>query len=161
MAESPTPPQPRGAIVERARVEPCGRRGAQIGPSLEAVPAATAGRRERQHHALANPGLSDARADALDDAGPLVTKDDRDGNRPLPVDVGKIAAADTGGVQPDEHLVRPRVVELQLIDLERAAGGGEHGALDAHQLGSGGGAVEPRTTSSGGESTTMSRGRPP
>ena len=57
-----SPTQARGAIVERARVEPCGRRGAQVGPSLEAVPAATAGRRERQHHALAYSGLGDAGA---------------------------------------------------------------------------------------------------
>jgi hypothetical protein len=68
------------------------------------------------------PQRGDVGADPLDDAGPLVTQHGRRVARRVSAGGGvEIGVADTAGNDPDEHLPRPRLGQLDLLDCKRRA----------------------------------------
>jgi hypothetical protein len=77
----------------------------------------------------------DAGADVLDDA--LVPEHHRQASGDLALHDVQVGVAQPGVRVPDQHLARARAVELDLLDLERAAdlvqhgGGGPHGQVTA------------------------------
>ena len=83
---------------------------------------------------VARPDPLHAFADPLDDAGALVPEHDREAARdPRPqLAHAQVGVADPAGRQPDEDLIRARLVELDLLKCGRLAGGvrdrGEHSA---------------------------------
>ena len=70
---------------------------------------------------IAGPHAGDGVADGLDDAGALVAEDHRHRPRPLaPHDV-QVRAADADGVHAHEDVAGPRLLDLDLGQLERPA----------------------------------------
>src|SRR5205085_8468112 len=97
-------------------------------------------------------------ANRFDRACSLVAEHHRQRRRPLAVGERQVAAADPGRVQTHEHLVAARLVELELLDLERPARLAKDRGLDLHRAT---GPVDPRNTSSGAVSITTSCGDAP
>ena len=70
---------------------------------------------------------------ALDDAGALVTEHARRVARRIGARGGvEVGVADTARDEPDEHLARPRLGELDLLHHERPAELLEHRGADLH-----------------------------
>jgi hypothetical protein len=64
-------------------------------------------------------------ADRLDHAGALMAHDGREHLRRQHRRDGQVGVAQAGRHHPDQHLVRPRVVDLDLGEHELVAGLGE------------------------------------
>ena len=72
-------------------------------------------------------------AELLHDAGRLMPQDRRERHeRSLSVDRIEVAAAQPAGRDPDEHLVAPRRIELDVNDLERSPRTGENRPTHPH-----------------------------
>ena len=90
------------------------------------------------HDRVARPDPLDGVADPLDDAGALVPEHDgiapgvpRKARPELPH--GHVRVTDAAGDEPDQDLVRARLVELDLLERERTVGGLGDGGFDDHR----------------------------
>jgi hypothetical protein len=132
--------QPRGAVHQRARQRPVGRRLAQMGPPGGAHAALAAGGHEAEGDPIAGADVGHALPHRLDDAGALVAEHGR------PAAVAEVAL---GQVQigvaharrghPHEHLVVAGRVEQQRLDAQRGAlvlqdGGPDLDGVRAHPI---------------------------
>ena len=86
----------------------------------QAVHALAALRREQRHHVVADRDVGDALADRLDDAGALVAEH----GRRVAGRVGAggrvhVGVADAAGDEPDQHLARLGLREVDLLDRQR------------------------------------------
>ncbi len=103
----------RGARRDRAL--------ADIGPALEAAPAAPATHIESEADMVALLDVMHARADLDDLAGSLVTQHDRHRARPIAIDQRKVGMAEAGAAHLDQHLAFARWIEVELDDMDRLA----------------------------------------
>src|SRR6266851_3860504 len=72
-------------------------------------------------------------SDLLDDAGPFVTEEDREGHAPAVRDLDvEIGVADTACRQADEDLVVPEIIEGDRLDGDTLAGRVQHRPQIAH-----------------------------
>lgn len=94
---------------------------ARCRPAATAAGALPAGRCPRENDLVAGAHAAHRLAHRLDDAGSLVPE--HHGRRPaeLALDLVEVRAADPDRGHADEHLVRPRLGEIDLGDLERFA----------------------------------------
>ena len=95
-------------------------REAEVGPRRAAVDALAALRREERDDVVARGQRRDALADSLDHAGALVPEH----RRRVAGRVGaggrvEVGVADAARDEPDEHLARLRLREVELLHLER------------------------------------------
>src|SRR5262245_31199718 len=90
-----------------------------MGPSGEAVLAAAAEDGQARDDVVARLEFVHRRAHGLHDARGLVAEDRRGGEGIVPVDEVQIAVADAAADDADEHLVRHRLVDLDVLDRER------------------------------------------
>ena len=114
--------EPRGAVGEVAEALLVADRDAAVGAVAEAVDALPALGGEERDHVVAGRDERDAVTDALDDAGTLVAE--HAGRVAGRVGAGggvEVGVADAAGGEPDEHLARLRLGEIDLLDDERAA----------------------------------------
>ena len=73
---------------------------------------------------------ADRAPDRLDDARALVAENRRDRDvRPLTLDDVPVRMADAARYEPDPHMLRPEVGQLERLDPERRVGLVEHGTL--------------------------------
>ena len=115
-------PVGEGPVRDRG-VEPL----ARCGTTTAAARALAARGRPREHDVVAGSDLRDRLADRLDDPRPLVPEHHRRRPSELPLHLVEIRATDADGGHPDDDLVRPRLVEVELDDLERLADAVEEG----------------------------------
>ena len=96
--------------------------------------AAAARRRPGQDDEVALPERvrRHVRAERLDDGGSLVTEHDVRRSLPLAVDDMEVRVAHARGNHPNQHLAALRLVQQQILDLERAPGPAEHEPARAH-----------------------------
>ena len=114
--------EPRGAVGEVAEALLVADRDAAVGAVAEAVDALAALGREQRDHVVAGRDERDTVTDALDDTGALVTEDARRVAGRVGTGGGvEVGVADAAGGEPDEHLARLRLGEIDLLDDERAA----------------------------------------
>jgi hypothetical protein len=95
---------------------------------------ALAARGARHDHMVAGHDRLDRRADPLDDAGPFVAIDRRPRHRKVAVAGVDVGLADPARDDPDQHLVRPRVGELQLLQRPAARALGHDCGSDSHGI---------------------------
>src|SRR4029077_9207833 len=124
----------RRPVREEASVLLLADRQAEVRARGEAVDALAALRREERHHMVADRQIAHAVADRLDHAGALVPEH----RRRVAGGVGpggrkQVGVADPAGLEPDEHLARARLGELELLHLERLAESLQHGCTDLHE----------------------------
>src|SRR5438067_7862188 len=102
--------------------------------TIEALRTRAAEAGEAGHHVVAGAQRRDVAADGLDDAGTLVSEDDRAIERPAshPVDDVQIAVAHAGGGGAHEHLAAPRLVDLDRLDRQRRVGLAKDGGVHVH-----------------------------
>ena len=125
--------EPRRPVRQVALVLLLADREAEIRAVVEAVDALAALRREERHDVVARRDRGDAVADRLDDAGALVAEHRRRVPRRVGAGGGvQVGVADAARGEPDEHLARLRLGELELLDLERRAELLENRGLDVH-----------------------------
>jgi hypothetical protein len=74
---------------------------------------------------------ADFRADLLDDAGALVAQHRRQRVRVGALHEVQVGVAEAGGLGADQHLVRARLVDLDVFDLKRLAHFAQHGGFHA------------------------------
>jgi hypothetical protein len=129
------PRQARGSVRKEALVLLLADRDADVRLPASAVDALAALRREERHDMVARCHRGDAAPDRLDDAGALVPEH----RRRIPGRVGagcgvEVGVADTAGHEPDEHLTRLRLRQLDVLHLERLSELLQDGGADLHQL---------------------------
>ena len=125
--------EPGGAVGEVAEALLVADRDAAVGAVAEAVDALAALGREERDHVVAGRDERDAVADALDDAGALVPEHARRVAGRVGAGGGvEVGVADAARGEPDEHLARLRLGEVDLLDDERAAELLEHCCADFH-----------------------------
>ena len=123
----------RGAVGQVAEPLLVADRDAAVGAVAEAVDALPALGGEERDHVVAGRDERDAVTDALDDAGALVAE--HAGRVAGRVGAGggvEVGVADAAGGEPDEHLARLRLGEVDLLDDERAAELLENCCADFH-----------------------------
>ncbi len=114
--------QARGAVGEVALVLLLADRQAQVGPRAEAVDALPALGREQGDRVVADRDRAHVRAERLHDARALVPEHGRGiSGRIDPRSGVHVGVADAAGDEPDQHLARPRISQVQLLDDERTA----------------------------------------
>src|ERR671922_58771 len=118
------PPTGNAAIasstVDRRPIAPNTKSGPPPDPSPTARPADPARDQPGERHQIPDPWRVDSRPGRLDDAGPLVTHDDRRRMIPLPVANVQVGVADTGREHPHAHLAGARLDQIELTDDDRA-----------------------------------------
>ena len=125
--------QARRPVGQIALVLLLANREAEIRARAEAVDALAALRREERHDVVARLDGSDVGADALDDARALVSEHGRRVARRIGARRGvEIGVADAAGDEADEHLTRPRLREIDLLDDERLPELLEHCCANLH-----------------------------
>ncbi len=91
---------------------------AAVGPAAQAVGAMTAVHREARDHAVTGPHVVHARPDRLDDAGGLVTEDERRREHgSVAVQRVQVAVAHARCRGADEHLAEAWTVDLDVADV--------------------------------------------
>jgi hypothetical protein len=107
---------------------------ADIGPSLEAAPAAAAAHVEGEADMIADLDVVHARAELDDLARAFVTQHDRRRPRPVAIDQRQIGVAEAGAAHLDQHLALAGRIEIELDDLDRLAlgEGARRAALHQH-----------------------------
>ena len=112
--------QPRRAVGEVAAVLLLANRQAEVGPGAAAVNALSALRREERDDVVSGLHEPHSLADPLDHARALVPE--HGGRVPGRIGAGsgvEIRVANAARLQPHERLTRPRLGELDLLNLER------------------------------------------
>jgi hypothetical protein len=107
------------AVQQRPTGDRVLQRHARRRPAAPAVRALATGRSPREHDLVAGREPFDTLADRLHHAGPFVAEHHRRRPLPLALDDVQVGAADADRGHADEHLAGPRLVELDLADLER------------------------------------------
>ena len=126
--------EPRCPVGQEALVLLLADPEAEVRPGVEAVHALAALRREERHDVVAGRERVDARSDPLDDAGAFMAENGRCVARGVGAGSGEqIGMADPARDEPDEHLSRLRVGQLDRLDLERSAELPEDCGLNAHR----------------------------
>ena len=112
--------EPGPAAEQRALPDRRGERPARGGPAAAAGAALAAGRRPGEDDAVSLAERAGVGADGLDHARALVPEHDR--RRPVPLAlVGvQVGAADADGAHPDDDLAGQRLLDVELLDDERA-----------------------------------------
>jgi hypothetical protein len=127
------PSQPGRAVRQVAEPLLVADRQAQVRARVEAVLALAALRREERHGVVADGQVAHAAADRLHDPGAFVAEHGRRVARRIGarrrVEVG---VADAAGDEPDEHLARARLGQVELLHLERLAEPLQHGCAHLH-----------------------------
>ena len=127
------PREPRRPVREAALALLLADRQAEIRPRREAVDTLSALRREERDDVIALGDGGDTLADALDDAGALVTEYGRRvAGRVCARRRVEIGVADPARDQPHEHLAGLRLSQVELLHLERGAEPLEHRRPDLH-----------------------------
>ena len=129
----PAERHPRRPVRQRPVRDRGVERLAGRGTTAAASRALAARRRPREHDVVAGSDARDRLADLLDDPGALVAEHHRRGPAELPLHLVEVGAADADGGHPDDDLVRPRLVEVELDDLEGLADGVEEGRTCLHR----------------------------
>ena len=128
--------QARGAVGQVALVLLLADREADVGLVGQAVHALAALGREERDHVIAGREARHALAHGLDHARALVAQHGRRVAGGIGAARGvHVGVADAAGGQPDEHLARPRPVQLDVLDHERLSELLEHGRADLHCAG--------------------------
>ena len=89
---------------------------------------------EAEHHVVAGLHRGHALPHRVDDAGALMPEHDRQRRRQHLVAHERVGVADAGRHHPHPHLAGPRLIQLQLHDLERFRGDAGDGGGDAHDV---------------------------
>ncbi len=118
---SPSSEQPGRAVDERAGSDRPLERKAGRRPPAQAVGADAARGRPREHDLVTRDETLDRAAHLLDDPGALVAQHDR--RRPLPLAAHRVqvGAADADRGHAHDHVAGPRLLEIELDDLEGPA----------------------------------------
>jgi len=108
-------------------------REAEVRARVEAVHTLAALRREEGDDVVAGRQRSDAFADPLDHTRSFVPEHGRRvAGRIGPGSRKQVRVADAAGDEPDEHLARARLGELELLHLERSPERLQHCRADLH-----------------------------
>ena len=113
--------QPMMARQELARGARRDRALADIGPALEAAPAAAAAHVEGEADMVALLDVVHAGADLDDLARALVAQHDRHRPRPVAVDQRQVGMAEPAAAHLDQHLALAGRIEIDLDDMDRLA----------------------------------------
>src|SRR5579875_3120355 len=114
---SPVPPQGRRAVgPPAAGLQSAAVRA--IGAAAVAAVIAMTAPRKRDHDRIAELEPGDRAAEAGDDASPFVTVDGRIGHVEIAVASVQVGLADAGRSEFDQHLVGPRIVEFERIEVK-------------------------------------------
>lgn len=125
--------EPGGAVGQVAEALLVADREAAVGATAAAVQALAALGREERDDVVADDQRRDPGADLLDDAGALVAE--HAGGVAGRVGTGRgveVGVADAAGVQPDEHLARLRLREVDVLDHQRLSELLQHGGANLH-----------------------------
>jgi hypothetical protein len=125
--------QPGGAVRQEPLTLLLADREAEVRARVAAVLALAALRREERDHVVAHRHVAHALADALDHARTLVPQHRRRVARRIGARSRvEIRVAHPAGDEPDEHLARLRLRELELLQLERLPETLEHCGAHLH-----------------------------
>src|SRR5581483_1554136 len=120
--------------VGHAAVEDGGAEVAEVLLPGRAPAAESAGRDEGADDVVARLHPADARPDLFDDAGALVTADQREAGDDVAMAQVLVGVTQPGGHIADEHFTLLRAVEIQLDDLPVLSELPENGSLRLHEL---------------------------
>src|SRR5258705_235843 len=93
-----------------------------VAPSFRAISRRAARRNRAQHHGVTDGEAGGVGAERVDDAGRLVTEDDRRRGGKHAVDDAQVGVADAAVRDPHAHLTGARWLDVDVVvDLERRA----------------------------------------
>src|SRR3954470_11968224 len=124
------------AVGRELAVEDVGADVAQVLPAGAAPAAVAAARDERADDVVALLHARDTGPDLLDDAGALVTADQREAWHDVAMAQVLVGMAEPGGDVADQDLVVLRLIEVELDHLPVGPDFGEHGTHGLHEVSS-------------------------